>query len=843
MTDSPTHFWVLRDQRHWDDASSLAGLAARADGVLELQGLPALSAGGTIQLPAPYTTSLSGLASGNGRATYSVVTSANNVSEIVGAECGCGDYVSNTDSSDNQSQNSLKSPRGLLVISNQLLVADRGTASVLVLDLPSLHPRAAWTSGLQQPVSLAADSDGRVYVLDVVLNKVLRFSAGGVLDPSFSVTQTTPTALAIDAQNTLYVTDANALLRFDTSGTAPGALALPASAFKPRALTARGTRLYVADADSGYVWAFDTATQTWLGQVNAYRGPVAALAIDDSGALLVKSGQDDTVYRLDADAARAASGALRAGPLDAGELEVWERVWVDAEIPPETTVLLEIAANNTDVTPLDTDFVPSPSLDVLLRTLVNGDNARFVWLRITLASHDGRSTPQLLQVQASTAQPSYMQHLPSIYRRDDVATGFLERWLALFRSELGDWDRALEELPRQYDARTVAEPDVDKLAAWLALELPARMAAPAQRQLIADAQALYRQRGTPAGLREMVRRCLGVTIHVFEAFRERHVWQLGEGAGLGLNTALAASAPGGLVVPGYTYADRRLAGLRGEYFEGTNFEILRYTRVDPVIKMKWTNRTTLPDGVAQSKFPVTNCSVRWTGQVRARYDETYTFRTISDDGVRLWIGGRLIINNWTLHSPTVNTGQMKLEPHRWYPIVIEFFQGPVLAQIELHWSSMSQRPEIVPQECLYSVLDDSAEFAPEENDGCGLLEVGHAVVGEGRPLAPEDYGAPLADDYAHLFTVMVPAAQVPLAAQRLALRDLIDAEKPAHTDFRFCLIEPRMRVGVQARVGIDSIVAGPGPAMRLGSVELGHESYLGGESAPRQVKALVDVHN
>jgi hypothetical protein len=36
-------------------------------------------------------------------------------------------------------------------------------------------------------------------------------------------------------------------------------------------------------------------------------------------------------------------------------------------------------------------------------------------------------------------------------------------------------------------------------------------------------------------------------------------------------------------------------------------------------------------------------------------------------------------------------------------------------------------------------------------------------------------------------------------------------------------------VGVQARVGIDSIVAGPGPAMRLGSTELGHESYLGSE--------------
>jgi hypothetical protein len=84
---------------------------------------------------------------------------------------------------------------------------------------------------------------------------------------------------------------------------------------------------------------------------------------------------------------------------------------------------------------------------------------------------------------------------------------------------------------------------------------------------------------------------------------------------------------------------------------------------------------------------------------------------------------------------------------------------------------------------------------------------------------------------------MVPAAQVPLAAQRQALRDLIEAEKPAHTDFQLCLVEPRMRVGVQARVGIDSIVAGPVPAMRLGTGEPGGDSSLGGGAAmPRKAR-------
>ncbi len=791
----------------------------------------------------PTLSPLSGIACGHGQTTYIAVTSADGQIQI--STSGCADDEVIIGPVDGGPQDRFKFPRGLLVVENQLLVADSGNGRVVVLELASLRKRGEWTSGLQNPVGLAVDSLGRMYVLDAGNNEVRRFSVQGELDLGFKISPAAPMSIAVDAQNKLHVTDADTILRFDNNGTALGGLTLPNAAFKPRTLAARGARLYVADAESGYIWVYDTLTQSWLGPVQAYRGPVAAMAIDDTGALCVRPGLDDTdrVYRLEADVARVESGTFQTKKMDAGEGDVWDRVWIEAETPAETSVLLEVAASHDGgTTPGDSDWKSAPSLDVLLRTLVGG-GGRFLWLRITVKSHDGRSTPLLLQVQTSTAQPSYMDYLPAIYRRDDAATGILERWLALFRSELGDWDRVLEELPGQFDARTVAEADLGKLAAWLALELPARMAVPEQRQLLDDAQALYRQRGTPAGLREMVRRSLGVTIHLFEAFRERRVWQLGEGLGLGLDTALAAGTPDGVIVPGFTYADRRLAGLRGDYYEGTKFEILRYTRPDQTINFNWADQSPLANVPSQNKFPANNFSVRWSGQVRPRYAETYTFRTRSDDGVRLWVGGKKIIENWTDHAVTTDAGQIKLEPGRWYPIVLEFYEKGGLAQIELYWSSASQRQEIVPEECLYSVLDETADFAPELNDGCGLLEVGHTVVGEGRPLAAEDFGAPLSDDYAHLFTVMVHAAQVPLAAQRQALRDLIEAEKPANTDFQLCLIEPRLRVGVQARVGIDSIVAGSGPAMRLGTNVLGHESYLGDEGVLSPTRTLEVAHD
>ena len=45
-----------------------------------------------------------------------------------------------------------------------------------------------------------------------------------------------------------------------------------------------------------------------------------------------------------------------------------------------------------------------------------------------------------------------------------------------------------------------------------------------------------------------------------------------------------------------------------------------------------------------------NFSVRWSGQVLAPVTGTYTFTTTSDDGVRLYVNGQLLIDNWTDHA-------------------------------------------------------------------------------------------------------------------------------------------------------------------------------------------------
>ena len=47
-----------------------------------------------------------------------------------------------------------------------------------------------------------------------------------------------------------------------------------------------------------------------------------------------------------------------------------------------------------------------------------------------------------------------------------------------------------------------------------------------------------------------------------------------------------------------------------------------------------------------------NFSVRWSGEVQPLYSQEYTFYTVSDDGVRLWVNGVKLIDNWSDHAAT-----------------------------------------------------------------------------------------------------------------------------------------------------------------------------------------------
>ncbi len=79
-------------------------------------------------------------------------------------------------------------------------------------------------------------------------------------------------------------------------------------------------------------------------------------------------------------------------------------------------------------------------------------------------------------------------------------------------------------------------------------------------------------------------------------------------------------------------------------------------------------------------------SVRRAGTLTAPATGTYRFQSYSDDGVRLWVNGAAMIDNWTDHSPTTDTGAgLNLVAGQKVPVRLEFYERGGGATMRLRW--------------------------------------------------------------------------------------------------------------------------------------------------------------
>jgi phage tail-like protein len=117
----------------------------------------------------------------------------------------------------------------------------------------------------------------------------------------------------------------------------------------------------------------------------------------------------------------------------------------------------------------------------------------------------------------------------------------------------------------------------------------------------------------------------------------------------------------------------------------------------------------------------------------------------------------------------------------------------------------------------------------------GRLRLGKDRLGEARVMAgPGSPEAELLARHAHRFSVSLPAAWVPSEAAERMLRRAIDTERPAHVAYDLCLVEPRLRVGVQSAIGVDSVIGGPIRTV-LAPQDVAHEPDLARRPAPSRV--------
>jgi hypothetical protein len=138
-------------------------------------------------------------------------------------------------------------------------------------------------------------------------------------------------------------------------------------------------------------------------------------------------------------------------------------------------------------------------------------------------------------------------------------------------------------------------------------------------------------------------------------------------------------------------------GLRATYFANMDLTGATVSRIDPTVNFNWGSGAPA-GGIGPDRF-----SARWAGQVQAVESGTYTFRTNSDDGVRLWVDGRLLVDHWTDHAPTYDTGTITLQAGRRYAITLEYYENGGGAVMQLEWLRPGQGGFVtVPQANLFS---------------------------------------------------------------------------------------------------------------------------------------------
>jgi len=132
------------------------------------------------------------------------------------------------------------------------------------------------------------------------------------------------------------------------------------------------------------------------------------------------------------------------------------------------------------------------------------------------------------------------------------------------------------------------------------------------------------------------------------------------------------------------------AGVEAEYFRGTELEgnpVL--AQIEDTIDHDW-GAGEVAGGLSD------DVSARWTANLEVPFTENVQLIVTHEDGVRLWLDGRLIINNWLDYRVTDDIAKVDLVAGQFYLLEMEWYETGGNAVARLAWQSPSIRRQIIP---------------------------------------------------------------------------------------------------------------------------------------------------
>jgi hypothetical protein len=156
------------------------------------------------------------------------------------------------------------------------------------------------------------------------------------------------------------------------------------------------------------------------------------------------------------------------------------------------------------------------------------------------------------------------------------------------------------------------------------------------------------------------------------------------------------------------------SGLKGDYYEGPSFDQFVFSRADPNVDYDWITYPTQSPGPGIVAY--TDYTARWTGRIVADYSETYTFYAAADDGVRVWINHKLILDDWKWHSQLSQfSNQFTFKAGEQYLFKCEYLElDGGGASVYLYWQSPHTPKQFIPEDAFFYPLPSDEQALKQD---------------------------------------------------------------------------------------------------------------------------------
>jgi phage tail-like protein len=464
----------------------------------------------------------------------------------------------------------LLNPRGIAVLADAAVaIADTGNHQVKIFSRFPHALLAVWGSGkagdgvlqFKNPWKVVGDSCGLIYVADRGNGRVQRIQRDGT--PRVPITGLhSPSGLALGPDGTLAVLDEDNVLFFAKGKTTQDeSLPVPDG----NCLTFDGDGYLYVGTTTGLIYKFAPSTgapyRTVGIGVTGRNAELLDLLWTQDGQLLCllidRCAKKPGLWSVSTCGSFVPAGMLISSTLDSGiEGCAWHRIGLDASVPDGTTIEVATQTADTDIwaKPTSAPFQPASfsysSADTASSVSLTGKNpdclvqsrpGRYLRVRVKLQSN-GVKSPVLRRVRVYFPRESYLQYLPAVYQEDDESRLFLERFLSIFQSTFDGLDQNIDDLWMMFDPKSVPDKWFSWLAQWVALPINPLWTDVQRRVALKKAGAVYPQRGTAAGIEELIKEYCDVDARLVEHFRLRQLLILSDG-GPGAAGAAASYVP------------------------------------------------------------------------------------------------------------------------------------------------------------------------------------------------------------------------------------------------------------------------------------------------------------